>query len=239
MLRHFDIFRQWEQEGALPRLNRAAFESKFSSLFTAEELDGISEILDRLYYFDRVLFLHCWRVAVYSAVIGRRFDLDVGVLFVGGLLHDSGKIFIPSKILDKPAKLTPQEMSVVRLHPIYGTDLLTEKGIKNKTIHDMVKFHHKWFDGRGYPEGEPLQDNRIFVNIIGVCDAFDAMTSYRNYDVTKTVKEGLAELKRCSRTQFSAEVVAEFIKAEEEITQFHKLLNSVSFLKANERALSK
>ncbi len=161
---------------------------------------------------------HLGRVGLIAEEVGQRLGIShrrSRLLREAAVLHDIGKIAIDEKILDKPAKLTDEEYEHVKLHASYGAEIL--QGSKRfKEIVPWIRFHHERPDGRGYPS--QLSDIEIPLEskIISVADAFDAMVgteheeSQRSYRVPKTIDEGLAELERCSGTQFDPSVVAAF-----------------------------
>lgn len=180
--------------------------------FAEKELSAIAKLAVQLYSFDRLLFFHCWRTAIYASNIGMELGVDPNILFIGGLLHDIGKLFVPYELLNKPGKFTKQEFNIVRQHPILGARYLIKSGIKSEEIYNIVKFHHKRFDGGGYPDNDIPNGNLPFIYIIGACDAFDAMTSYRPYSQVKSIEESLTELKMHSGTQF-APYVAESLSS--------------------------
>ena len=123
---------------------------------------------------------HSERAARYACLIGQALGLKNGQLLAlnkGGLLHDLGKLSVPQVILDKPAPLTSDEWSVIRLHPIEGHKRLIGR-IEDPAL-DVVLFHHEWFDGRGYPGHVKGESIPILARVFSIADAFDAMTSDR------------------------------------------------------------
>jgi HD-GYP domain-containing protein (c-di-GMP phosphodiesterase class II) len=131
------------------------------------------------------------------------------------LLHDIGKIGIEEKILRKPSKLTDHEWEQVKNHAALGGSII--KPIKFlQEGEKIVRHHHEWYDGSGYPDG--LKGNAIplFSRIIAVADAFDAMTSVRPYRENLGVYTALDELRRFSGKQFDPGIVELFLNAFEE-----------------------
>ena len=126
---------------------------------------------------------HSARVADYSREIARRAGFSGEMqndIYVIGLLHDVGKIGVPDAIINKPTKLTDDEYSVIKNHPILG-----EKILKNITEFPKLligaRWHHERFDGRGYPDGISGEEIPVEARIIAVADAYDAMSSKRSY----------------------------------------------------------
>jgi HD-GYP domain-containing protein (c-di-GMP phosphodiesterase class II) len=136
---------------------------------------------------------------------------DLEHLHRGGLLHDIGKIGVPTYILDKPGKLTPEEWRIIRDHPRMGVKII-EPIAPFKPIIPIILQHHERFDGRGYPDG--LAANEIFLGarILTVADAYDAMVSDRPYRKAMTPEQAVHIIQREAGRQFDARVVAAFLK---------------------------
>jgi len=128
-----------------------------------------------------------------------------------GLLHDIGKIGTPSAILDKPGQLTDDEYNIVKEHPRLGARIL--KPIEDfNTIATVIMQHHERFDGNGYPDGLTGVDINLNARILGVADAFDAMTSDRPYRAGMPIQNATRILLENSGSQFDPKVVDAFIK---------------------------
>ena len=151
-----------------------------------EESDSGIHIFDMLHnmrMYDDPTYAHCMNVALICNVFGSWIKMDeedIKTLTLCGLLHDIGKIMIPDSIITKPARLTPEEYSVVKTHSLEGYN-----AIKSLNVDDHIKnaalMHHERCDGSGYPFG--LKTNRIdrFARIVSIADVYDAMTSARVY----------------------------------------------------------
>ena len=125
-------------------------------------------------------------------------------------VHDIGKITVPDAILNKPSKLNEEEYSIVKKHAEAGYKI-TKNIIDSDRICEGVLYHHERYDGNGYPRGLQDKDIPLFAKIICVIDSFDAMTNERIYSTTKSNDEAIAEIKRCSGTQFDPDVVKAFL----------------------------
>ncbi|HEU0129533.1 MAG TPA: HD-GYP domain-containing protein [Mycobacteriales bacterium] len=152
---------------------------------------------------------HSERVSRVTEMIAREWGMRedrVQVIRIAGMLHDVGKLGVPTKILQKQGKLNQLEFEAIKLHPLRGYEMLCEIDFLNEAL-TGVYHHHERLDGRGYPMG--LQDEEIpeFARIIMVADAFDSMTSTRSYRLAKSVDEAVAELRRCEQVQFDPKVV--------------------------------
>lgn len=128
-------------------------------------------------------YAHSINVAIISRMIGMWMDYNTEALdslTLGGLLHDIGKCKIPLSIINKPGRLTPEEYSVIKTHPVIGYEMLKNQNIPSR-IKKIVLTHHERCDGSGYPMGLHGEDIDDYANIIGIADIYDAMTSDRCY----------------------------------------------------------
>jgi HD-GYP domain-containing protein (c-di-GMP phosphodiesterase class II) len=123
------------------------------------------------------------------------------------LLHDVGKIRIPTQILNKPGKLDDAEWDIMRRHTIEGEAMLRQVGGTLAGVGRLVRSSHERYDGHGYPDGLAGPTIPIESRIVCVCDAYNAMTTNRPYRGARDVEEALAELRRCAGTQFDPDVV--------------------------------
>jgi HD-GYP domain-containing protein (c-di-GMP phosphodiesterase class II) len=137
---------------------------------------------------------------------GERLD----TLRLGGSLHDVGKIAINASVLRKPGPLTAAELEQIRTHPDAGARLI--EGVKDfQPALPYVLHHHERWDGDGYPHGLKAEAIPIEARLLGVADAFDAMTSVRAYRPALSVDQALSELRRCAGTQFDPELANSFV----------------------------
>ena len=123
------------------------------------------------------------------------------------LLHDIGKIKIPGEIINKPGKLTDEEWAVMKTHTVEGERLLSQIGGILGNVGRIVRSCHEDWDGTGYPDGLVAADIPLVARIVRVCDAFSAMTTDRPYRKARSAAEAVAELRRCSGTDFDPAVV--------------------------------
>jgi len=175
--------------------------------------DVVKVILKSLEEKDAYTKSHSLRVTEYALMLGTAYGLDkdsLEQLELASLLHDIGKIGVPDRILKKPGRLTKDEFEVMKSHPTKSSEML-EDITTLKHIAPFVKHHHERFDGTGYPEGLKGQDIPIFARILLIADTFDAMTSTRPYRKGLDLEITIAELKKCSGTQFDPQLVEIFI----------------------------
>jgi putative two-component system response regulator len=126
---------------------------------------------------------HAARLAVLSAALGRRIDLsedDLRLLRIGSLLHDVGKAAIPAQVLFKCGRLTAEEFTAVKFHPIIG-DLLCARVPSLARVRPIVRHHHERLDGSGYPDGLVGDAIPLLAQIVGVVDVYDALVYCRSY----------------------------------------------------------
>lgn len=147
---------------------------------------------------------HSFRVSEYSLLIAKRLGMDeeeCEELRKTALLHDIGKIGIPDSVLNKPTKLTDEEYEIMKSHVTKGTEIL-ENFSAVKNIVEGAKYHHERYDGKGYMQGLKGEEIPLNARIIGIADAFDAMTANRVYRKRLEIDVVIDELKRCRGTQF-------------------------------------
>ncbi|MER5616788.1 HD-GYP domain-containing protein [Streptomyces sp. NPDC002215] len=152
---------------------------------------------------------HSERVGRASVLIARELGMDPGRLEVvrfAGILHDVGKLGVPTRVLRKDGPLTPAERQVIELHPEYGHEIVRGIGFLGEA-RAAILHHHERLDGSGYPYGLSGREIPEFARVVAVADAFDAMTSTRSYRRGRPVPAALEELKRCAGTQFDPQMV--------------------------------
>lgn len=161
---------------------------------------------------------HSERVSAASVLIARAIGMRedrVTSLRYAGMLHDVGKLGVPTRILQKAGRLTDDEIEAVQRHPLQGVDLVSQIDFLDEA-NAGIRHHHERMDGLGYPMG--LRGDQIpeFARVIGVADAFDSMTTTRSYRGARSMDEAIAELRRCSGTQFDSVMVEALVRALEE-----------------------
>ncbi|MDD4681783.1 MAG: HD-GYP domain-containing protein [Eubacteriales bacterium] len=178
-------------------------------------IDTINAFSSALEAKDEYTNGHSQRVSRYCAWICEELNLSrdrTRSLHYASLLHDIGKIGIPESILNKRERLTEEEMMSVRRHPEIGAQMLGNIAFLQREVR-MIRAHHVHYDGSGYPDNA-LEDSRLLeTQILCVADSFDAMTSDRAYRSAMPLELAIDEMRRCSGTQFSPEVVDALIRA--------------------------
>jgi putative nucleotidyltransferase with HDIG domain len=156
---------------------------------------------------------HMKDIAEYSVAISQRLNLDneeTENIRRAALLHDLGKICVPDHILMKPDKLSDEEMDIIKKHPLDGAKILEAVEPIRDAKH-IIRHHHEFFDGSGYPDGLKGETIPLGARIIAVADAFGAMTTDRPYRNALSTAEAVKELKQFSGIQFDPRIVEIFI----------------------------
>ena len=170
---------------------------------------------------DRYTRGHSERVSMYARVIAVGLGMsapDIDKVVKVGLMHDVGKIGIRNDRLNKPGKLTPEELAMFRSHPAKGKRILEPIPFMRDIVPGCYCHHEAW-DGSGYPQGLMRDNIPTIGRIVAVADAYDAMTSDRAYRKALPHDIACGELERCSGVQFDPEITAVFLS---QIDDFRK-----------------
>ncbi|MEZ0066070.1 hypothetical protein ABIA32_002079 [Streptacidiphilus sp. MAP12-20] len=190
------VFAQFQRE-------EAAHQATVSALVQAVEIK------------DEYTRGHSERVSRASVLMARELRMAeerVASLRIAGVLHDIGKLGVPTRVLRKNGPLTDDEHEAVQLHPTFGHEMVRGIGFLGEA-REGILHHHERIDGRGYPAGLAGEQIPEFARVIAVADAFDSMTSTRSYRRGRPVDEAVVELERCAGSQFDPVMVAALIRA--------------------------
>jgi putative two-component system response regulator len=163
---------------------------------------------------DEVTSGHLQRMAAYSEMLGEYVGLDeheMMVLRYGAILHDIGKISLSESVLCKPAPLTDAEWVEMKKHPVAGERICAPLRFSQE-IGRLIRHHHERWDGSGYVDGLAGEDIPYLARLIGVVDAFDAMTNDRPYRKALPLVEATANISASAGTQFDPDIVAAFLR---------------------------
>ncbi|RJQ32975.1 MAG: HD-GYP domain-containing protein [Actinobacteria bacterium] len=188
------------------KLNVADLEESY-----LDTMKGLSAAVDAK---DKYTSGHTLRVAYYSKKIGKALGMSDHIatnLEKAALFHDLGKIGISESILNKPGKLTVEEYEEIKKHSRIGEQIIGSIHFLGAIL-DVVRHHHEHYDGSGYPDGLVGKEIPIESRIIGVADAFDAMTTDRPHRQAMPVRKAISELKRNRYSQFDPVVVDVFVE---------------------------
>jgi putative nucleotidyltransferase with HDIG domain len=172
--------------------------------------------LARLKDKDEYTYMHSVAVCALMIALARQLGLseaetrDAGL---AGLLHDVGKMMIPDKVLNKPGKLTDDEFTLVKNHPLEGHKLLLEGKNINAVTLDVCLHHHEKIDGSGYPHRLKADQISLFAKMGAVCDVYDAITSNRPYKNGWNPAESISRMTEWSKGHFDEHVFRSFVKS--------------------------
>lgn len=183
-------------------------------------IDSMNPIIEDVMYFKRLLsrkdiytMKHSDLVGLYARAIACRLGLtgrQEKDLYIAGVLHDVGKLYIPNRILKKIGPLNYNEYQLIKKHPLYSHDLLAEYEAFSHIL-TAVTHHHEHYDGNGYPQKLRAEEIPFFSRILAVADAFEAMTSDRPYRKSSCIAQACTELKNKAGSQFDPDVVEAFL----------------------------
>jgi putative nucleotidyltransferase with HDIG domain len=197
-------------------------------------VDTITAFVNAIESKDKYLKGHSARVALYAAEIAQMMGMTpemVEVVRRGAMLHDLGKLSIMDTILRKPERLTAEEFTIIKSHPVVGAKILEPlRFLARETC--AVRHHHERWDGTGYPDGLAREDIPMVARVVTVADVFDAITSNRPYRTALALDEARAEVTRGSGSHFDPSVVEAFGRVPlgrlEEINRHYETLGSGS-----------
>ena len=192
---------------------RAAYQSvvELRKMFT-QTIRALASAIDAR---DPSTKRHSEHVAGIAVEIGQEMgvnEAELEILEWAGLFHDIGKIGIPDAILLKPGRLDKAERMEMNKHPVKGAEILANAE-RLKFVVPLVKFHHEWYNGSGYPDRLIGEEIPLLARILTVADSFEAMTAIRPYQLRpKTLDQAIVELRKCAGTQFDPNVVEAFVR---------------------------
>ncbi|HTT68016.1 MAG TPA: HD-GYP domain-containing protein [Gemmatimonadales bacterium] len=164
---------------------------------------------------DGYTYGHSERVARYASQVAGALgmaEVEIDAVRVGAYLHDVGKIRVPYEILNKAGRLTPAEFDVMKMHAVWGLELL--EGVEFPfDVRSIIRWHHEKRDGSGYPDGLKGDEIPLCASIIGIVDVYDALTSARSYRPAMSPADALREM-GSRRSWWRPEVYDAFLSAE-------------------------
>jgi HD-GYP domain-containing protein (c-di-GMP phosphodiesterase class II) len=157
---------------------------------------------------------HSLNVCILCITFGRHLGFDKEELFalgICGLLHDVGKLRVPTSVLNKASRLSEKEWRVMQAHVTFGRNLLMSSPSMGQTV-DVAYSHHERIDGKGYPRGLIGSQISVYTKIVSIVDSFDAMTAERRYSKATTSSAAVKEIYRCRGAQFDEKLALQFIE---------------------------
>ncbi|HBN86289.1 MAG TPA: hypothetical protein DDZ89_20895 [Clostridiales bacterium] len=185
-----------------------------SDKFKNEMLTAIRTLITVINTRDEFTYNHIENVVNYMKGFANWAEYDdytKKVLVYASYMHDIGKINIPSRVLMKATKLDEEEIQMLRKHPEWGANIISELGYDPELI-PIVKQHHERYDGTGYPDGLKGEQISKHARLLTLIDSFDAMTNLRPYKRKMSFTEAVEEIKRCKGTQFDPELTDMFLE---------------------------
>lgn len=175
---------------------------------------------------------HIVRMAKYSRLIGEGLSLETercDLIELAAPMHDIGKIGIPDYILQKPGRLTADEIGIMRTHPLIGFQILQNSPSKYLSMGaEIALSHHEKFDGSGYPYGAQKDEIPLEARIVAVADVFDALTSRRPYKINWSTDAGLAYLTTHSGKHFDPDCVKAFAAQFSKVSLIQEHIQDIS-----------
>ncbi|PXX16785.1 putative nucleotidyltransferase with HDIG domain [Nitrosomonas ureae] len=171
--------------------------------------------LIRLKNVNEYTYMHSVAVCVLMVALGRHLGLsEVQIKQAGtaGLLHDIGKMMIPNEVLNKPGKLTDEEFTIMKSHPVRGWEILKSCYQVHETALDVCLHHHERVDGKGYPEKLSGDALTLFARMGAVCDVYDAISSDRCYKAAWSPAESIRKMASWKDGHFDESIFQAFVK---------------------------
>jgi putative nucleotidyltransferase with HDIG domain len=193
--------------------HRVAQVEKRNGALEARFLEMAKQWGDSIESKDRYTQGHCERVAFFSCVLADSTGFNARSLFwfrIGALLHDIGKIIVPTDVLNKPGKLTDEEWAIMKRHPEAGLELVADIDFPGD-IRAIIRNHHERWDGKGYPDGLAGEQIPLAARILCVADVYDALTTTRSYRAGMTHARA-AEIMLGSTGQFDPHLLQVFLE---------------------------
>jgi len=164
---------------------------------------------------DEYTAIHSLNVCILTLAFGRHmgFSRDMlNELGLGALLHDLGKIRVPLQVLNKPGKLTSEEFKLIKLHPVYGKEILTTTHGLTPAVIDVAYSHHERMNGSGYPRGLNADQISLYGRMVAIVDMYDAITSQRVYHHGIHSMDAMKQLYELRQTDLDQKMVEQFIQ---------------------------
>ncbi|MBM6619149.1 diguanylate cyclase [Bacillus sp. RD4P76] len=183
-----------------------------------KDVESLEQQLQIFLSKDMYTYQHSKRVFRYAADLSEKLHLtesEKRSLILGALIHDIGKLEIPRDVINKKGALDHHEWEMMKKHVTFGKEIVASTKRYDELL-PLIELHHERFDGRGYPYGLAGESIPKLARILCVIDSFDAMTTERPYQATRSFEDAIEELRDCSGKQFDPQFVEPFIEMIEE-----------------------
>ena len=217
---HFSIFIRDAVKGVKPDLKivSSVADTIISNFSSPDSYRDVHEIISYISKSDNIGEkrasggVNC---AILSVLLGLEYNMT-GVrlqhLVIASLLHDIGMLKIPLKIIEKQGKLEPDELKVVKTHPVFSYQLITKNYSFPEAVGQAVLFHHERWDGKGYPKKLAGENIPLLARIIAVTDSFEAMNRYKSYRTSMIGYSAMKQILNENSKKYDPQVVKQFIK---------------------------
>ena len=168
---------------------------------------------------DKYTHRHIYRVRKIAMLFGKALNwgqASLAILEFGSILHDIGKLVVPSKVLNKKGSFTPEEWEIMRRHPVVGANMLHNVDHLKPAI-PFVLYHHERWDGKGYPEGLKGKKIPLEGRVMALVDFYEALTSERPYHKKRPKEDALAMIREKSGTRFDPLLTQKFLEIKEKL----------------------
>lgn len=195
----------------LPR-TKAMVENTVWCIFNQEQ--ALLSLL-KVTSYDYYTYTHSVNVLVFTIALAKRLgypDQAVNAFGSGSLLHDIGKSMIDPSILNCPGQLTKEQWEVMKMHPVYGCNILQKQGVRDKLMLDVTRHHHENLAGKGYPDRLTAEQIPQFIRISTISDVFDALTTRRPYKDALSSFEALKLMKEEMEEDLDQELFQAFVE---------------------------
>jgi len=228
------------------QVDTAALLSKVVELFQSCKTSlELFNMLHNMHSSDDSVYVHSLNVSLICRQIGKWIKADdatLDMLTLAGLLHDIGKLKIPTELLNKPGKYTDEEFAQVRLHTQYGYELLKPLPL-DAHIKLAALSHHERCDGTGYPNGLTTNDIDPYARVVAIADVYDAMTTARSYRAPLCAFQVIANFERDGLQKYDTKCVLAFLNRIAGTYQNHRILlsdgRSANIVMLNDKQLSR
>ncbi|MGG2197441.1 HD-GYP domain-containing protein [Paenibacillus validus] len=208
------LIRQYASNRSLADAIRALYTSDPIERITGSISPSVKALMAATEQKDPYTAGHNFRVTMYALKLAEELQLrpdELRALAQGTIVHDVGKINIPDAILNKPGRLTPEERSVIELHPVSGYEMCRTLGFMQEEL-GIIRWHHEKWDGTGYPDRLRGEQIPLMARIVAVADVYDALTSNRAYRQAMSHREAMRFLKDWRGTHFDPGCVDAWVR---------------------------